>query len=168
MKTTMVNIQSCYHQLQSLIACSKQICTLQAIKDLRGKLKILSYSTIITITIFYYHNSNNCTNRHGFACQNFAPHIFEQIISIRAVVSYPQFWLSQVVPSTKFLASYSKMEWLVVTVFQKELELEIECEGQLIGNYQVEGNIIHFRFSQVSTLPLTNSLALSAVRGHSN
>jgi len=50
------------------------------------------------------------------------------------------------------------MEWLVFTVFQKECDLEIECEGQLIGNYQVAGNIVHSPFSQVSTLPLTNSL----------
>ena len=85
----MANIQSRYHQLRSWIACSKQICTLQAIKDLRGKLKILSDSTIITITISYYRNSNNSTSRHGFACQNFAPHIFEQVISMRAVVLYP-------------------------------------------------------------------------------
>jgi len=50
------------------------------------------------------------------------------------------------------------MEWLVFTVFQKECDLEIECEGQLIGNYQVAGNIVDSPFSQVSTLPLTNSL----------
>ena len=43
-------------------------------------------------------------------------------------------------------------------MFQKECDLEIECEGQLTGNYQVTGNIIHSRFSQASTLPLTNSL----------